>query len=247
MRHTDFAQSIEPIKAMAKTKDPFLVKILPPVVGAVVGGIAGALVTGLVFYLVPSAFGLRHEVSISEFVTAVNQSLKPQFDELKTNVGNITGEYNKLGNRVAAVEAKLETIDNHVVEELRAKAQKILGTSNVAIVRTHATGLTSNPTTLWIPYKGSKEETVYAITYTVVEIKEGSLVVRSTLRQSDGKVLDDKPIKMRLPSDVGKPVTYSPRLQGMGASTASFQLVLLERLSPTDLILATGIKSPSTS
>jgi hypothetical protein len=232
---------------MAKTKDPYLEKILPPVVGAVVGGIVGVLATGLIFYLVPSAFGLRHEVSINEFVPAVNESLKPQFDELKTNVGNITGEFNKLGNRVTALEAKLEAIDNYVVKEFRAKAEKILGTSNVAIVRTNATGLTSSPTTLWIPYKGSKGQKVYAITYTVVEIKEDFLVVRSTIRQSDGKVLDDKPIEMRLPSDVGKPVTYSPRFQGIGASTASFELVLLERLSPTDLILATGIKPPSTS
>lgn len=231
---------------MAKTKDPFLQKILPPVVGAAVGGIAGALVTGLVFYLVPSAFGLRHEVSINEFVTAINQSLKPQFDGLKINVGNITREFYDLGNRVTALEAKLEAIDNHVVEELRAKAAKILGTSNVAIVRTNANGLTSSPTTLWAPYKGSKEQNVYAI-YTVEGIKEDFLVVRSTIKQSDGKVLDDKPIKMRLPSDIGKPVTYSPRFQGIGASTASLQLVLLERLSPTDLILATGIKSPSTS
>jgi hypothetical protein len=232
---------------MAKAKDPYLEKILPPVVGAVVGGIAGALATGLIFYLVPWAFGLRHEVSENEFVMAVNQSLKPQFDELKTNVGNITGELNRLGNRLTAVEAKLEGIDNYVVKEFRAKAEKILGTSNVAIVRTNATGLTSSPTTLWVPYKGSKEQKVYAITYTVEGIKEDFLVVRSTIRQSDGQVLDDKPLKMRLPSDVGKPVTYSPRFQGMGASTASFHLVLLERLSPTDLILATGIKSPSTS
>jgi hypothetical protein len=232
---------------MAKAKDPYLEKILPPVVGAVVGGIAGALATGLIFYLVPWAFGLRHEVSENEFVMAVNQSLKPQFDELKTNVGNITGELNRLGNRVTALEAKLEGIDNYVVKEFRAKAEKILGTSNVAIVRTNATGLTSSPTTLWVPYKGSKEQKVYAITYTVEGIKEDFLVVRTTIRQSDGQVLDDKPIKLRLPSDLGKPVTYSPRFQGMGASTASFQLVLLERLSPTDLILATGIKSPSTS
>jgi hypothetical protein len=232
---------------MAKAKDPYLEKILPPVVGAVVGGIAGALATGLIFYLVPWAFGLRHEVSENEFVMAVNQSLKPQFDELKTNVGNITGELNKFGNRVTALEAKLEGIDNYVVKEFRAKAEKILGTSNVAIVRTNSTGLTSSPTTLWVPYKGSKEQKVYAITYTVEGIKEDFLVVRSTIRQSDGQVLDDKPIKLRLPSDLGKPVTYSPRFQGMGASTASFQLVLLERLSPTDLILATGIKSPSTS
>jgi hypothetical protein len=231
---------------MAKTKDPYLEKILPPVVGAVVGGIAGALATGLIFYLVPWAFGLRHEVSKNEFVTAVNQSLKPQFDELKTNVGNITGEFNRLGDRVTALEAKLEAIDNYVVKEFRTRAEKILGTSNVAIVRTNATGLTSSPTTLWVPYKGSKEQKVYAITYTVEGIKEDFLVVRSTIRES-GKVLDDKPIKMRLPSDVGKPVTYSPRFQGIGASTASFQLVLLERLSPTDLILATGIKGPSTS
>lgn len=232
---------------MAKAKDPYLEKILPPVVGAVVGGIAGALATGLIFYLVPWAFGLRHEVSENEFVMAVTQSLKPQFDELKTNVGNITGELNRLGNRVTALEAKLEGIDNYVVKEFRAKAEKILGTSNVAIVRTNATGLTSSPTTLWVPYKGSKEQKVYAITYTVEGIKEDFLVVRTTIRQSDGQVLDDKPIKMRLPSDVGKPVTYSPRFQGMGASTASFHLVLLERLSPTDSILATGIKSPSTS
>ncbi|HXV79642.1 MAG TPA: hypothetical protein VEG60_07160 [Candidatus Binatia bacterium] len=232
---------------MAKTKDLFVEKILPPVVGAVVGGIAGALVTGFMFYLVPSVFGLRHEVSINEFVTAVNQSLKPQFDELKTNVGNITGEFIKLENRATALEAKLEAIDNYLVKEFRVKAEKILGTSNVAIVRTNAAGLTSDPATLWIPYKDSKEQKVYAITYTAVEIKEDFLVVRSTIRQSDGKVLDDKPIKMRLPSDVGKSVTYSPRLQGMGASTVTFQLGLLERLSPTDLILATGIKGPSTS
>jgi hypothetical protein len=232
---------------MAKAKDPYLEKILPPVVGAVVGGIAGALATGVIFYLVPWAFGLRHEVSKNEFVTAVNQSLKPQFDELKTNVGNISGEFNRLGNRVTELEAKLEAIDKYVVKEFRAKAEKILGTSNVAIVRTNATGLTSTPTTLWVPYKGSKEQKVYAITYTVEGIKEDFLVVRSTIRQSDGRVLDDKPIKMRLPSDVGKPVTYSPRFQGIGASTASFQLVLLERLSPSDLILATGIKPPSTS
>ncbi len=232
---------------MAKAKDPYLEKILPPVVGAVVGGIAGALATGLIFYLVPWAFGLRHEVSENEFVAAVNQSLKPQFDELKTKVGNNTGEFNRLGNRVTALEAKLEAIDKYVVKEFRAKAEKILGTSNVAIVRSNATGLTSTPATLWVPYKGSRGQKVYAITYTVEGIKEDFLVVRSTIRQSDGQVLDDKPIKMRLPSDVGKPVTYSPRFQGMGASTASFQLVLLERLSPTDLILATGIKPPSTS
>jgi hypothetical protein len=247
MRHTDFLDQVSRSKPMAKAKDPYLEKILPPVVGAVVGGIAGALATALIFYLVPWAFGLRHEVSKNEFVTAVNQSLKPQFDELKTNLGNITGEFNKLGNRVTELDAKLEAIDKYVVKEFRAKAEKILGTSNVAIVRTNATGLTSNPTTLWVPYKASKEQKVYAITYTVEGIKEDFLVVRSTIRQSDGRVLDDKPIKMRLPSDVGKPVTYSPRFQGIGASTATFQLVLLERLSPSDLILATGIKSPSTS
>lgn len=247
MRHTDFALSSKPIKPMANAKDPYLEKILPPVVGAVVGGIAGALVTGLIFYLVPWAFGLRHEVSQNEFVTAVTETLKPQFDELKTNVDNITGEFNKLGNRVTALEAKLEAIDNYIVKEFRARAEKILGTSNVAIVRTNATGLTSSPSTLWVPYKGSKEQKVYAIAFTVEGIKEDFLVVRSTIRESDGKVLNDKPIKMRLPSDVGKPVTYLPRFQGMGASAVSFQLVLLERLSPTNLILATGIKSSSTS
>jgi hypothetical protein len=226
--------------------DPYLEKILPPVVGAVVGGIAGALVTGLIFYLVPSAFGLRHEVSQNEFVTALNQSLKPQFDELKTNIGNIAGEFNRLGNRVTALEAKLEAIDRYVLKEFRAKAEKILGTSNVAIVRTNAIGLTSSPTTLWVPYKGSKEKNVYAITYTVEGIKENLLMARSAIKQSDGQILDDKPVEIRLPSDVGKPVTYSPRLQGMEASNVTFQLVLLERLSPTELILATGIKGPTT-
>jgi hypothetical protein len=235
------------MKAMAKAKDPYSEKILPPVVGAVVGGIAGALVTGVIFYLVPWAFGLRHEVSKNEFVTAVNQSLKPQFDELKTNVGNITREFNKLENRLTALEEKLEAIDRYVLKEFRGKAEKILGTSNVAIVRTNATGLTSNPTTLWVPYKGSKEQNVYAITYTVEGIKGNFLVVRSAIKKSDGQILDDKPIEMRLPSDVGTPVTYSPRLKGMEGSTVTFQLVLLERLSPTDLILATGIKSSSTS
>ena len=231
---------------MANAKDPYSEKILPPVVGAVVGGIAGALVTGVIFYLVPWAFGLRHEVSQNELVTAVNQSLKPQFDELKTNVRNITGEFNRLGNQVTALEEKLEAIDKYVLKEFRGKAEKILGTSNVAIVRTNATGLTSNPTTLWIPYKGSKEQNVYAITYTVEGIKENVLVVRSAIKKSDGQILDDKPIEMRLPSDVGRPVTYSPRLKGMEASHITFQLVLLERLSPTDLILATGIKSSTT-
>jgi hypothetical protein len=231
---------------MANAKDPYSEKILPPVVGAVVGGIAGALVTGVIFYLVPWAFGLRHEVSQNELVTAVNQSLKPQFDELKTNVRNITGEFNRLGNQVTALEEKLEAIDKYVLKEFRGKAEKILGTSNVAIVRTNATGLTSNPTTLWIPYKGSKEQNVYAITYTVEGIKENVLVVRSAIKKSDGQILDDKPIEMRLPPDVGRPATYSPRLRGMEASTVTFQLVLLERLSPTDLILATGIKSSST-
>jgi hypothetical protein len=235
------------MKAMAKAKDPYSEKILPPVVGAVVGGIAGALVTGMIFYLVPWAFGLRHEVSKNEFVTAVNQSLKPQFDELKTNVGNITREFNRLGNRLTALEEKLEPIDRYVLKEFRGKAEKILGTSNVAIVRTNATGLTSNPTTLWVPYKGSKEQNVYAITYTVEGIKENSLVVRSAIKKSDGQILDDKPIEMRLPPDVGMPVTYSPQLKGIKGSTVTFQLVLLERLSPTDLILATGIKSSSTS
>jgi hypothetical protein len=203
-------------------------------------------VTGVIFYLVPWAFGLRHEVSQNELVTAVNQSLKPQFDELKTNVRNITGEFNRLGNQVTALEEKLEAIDKYVLKEFRGKAEKILGTSNVAIVRTNATGLTSNPTTLWIPYKGSKEQNVYAITYTVEGIKENVLVVRSAIKKSDGQILDDKPIEMRLPSDVGRPATYSPRLKGMEASHITFQLVLLERLSPTDLILATGIKSSST-
>jgi hypothetical protein len=235
------------MKAMAKAKDPYSEKILPPVVGAVVGGIAGALVTGVIFYLVPWAFGLRHEVSKNEFVAAVNQSLKPQFDELKTDVGNITREFNRLGNRLTALEEKLEAIDRYVLKEFRAKAEKILGTSNVAIVRTNATGLTSDPTTLWVPYKGAKEQNVYAITYTVEGIKENFLVVRSAIKKSDGQILDDKPIEMRLPSDVGRPVTYAPRLKGMEGSTVTFQLVLLERLSPTDLILATGIKSSSTS
>jgi hypothetical protein len=57
---------------------------------------------------------------------AVTQSLKPQFDELKTNVGNITGEFNRLGNRVTALEAQLEAIDKYVLKEYRAKAEKIL-------------------------------------------------------------------------------------------------------------------------
>ena len=106
---------------MANAKDPYSEKILPPVVGAVVGGIAGALVTGVIFYLVPWAFGLRHEVSQNEFVTAVNQSLKPQFDELKTNVRNITGEFNRLGNQVTALEEKLEAIDRYLLQEFRGK------------------------------------------------------------------------------------------------------------------------------
>ena len=122
------------------------------------------------------AFGLRHEVSKNEFVTAVNESLKPQFDELKTNVDNITRESNRLGNRVTAVEEKLEAIDRYIHKEFRGKAKKILGTSNVGIVRTNATGLTSDPTTLWVPYKGSKGQNVYAITYTVEGI-ENFLVV----------------------------------------------------------------------
>ena len=235
------------MKSMAKAKDPYSEKILPPVVGAVVGGMVGALVTGVIFYLIPWAFGLRHEVSKNEFVTAVNESLKPQFDELKTNVSNIIREFCKLENRVVVLEEKLEAIDRYVLTEFRGKAERILGTSNVAIVRTHATGLSSNPTTLWVPYKGAKEKNVYAITYTVEGIKENFLVARSTIKRSDGKILDDKPIEIRLPSDVGKPVTYSPRLRGMEASTVTFELVLLERLGPTDLIFATGIKSSSTS
>src|SRR5215813_2289934 len=173
------------MKSMAKAKDPYSEKILPPVVGAIVGGIAGALVTGVIFYLIPSAFGLRPEVSKNEFVTAVNESLKPQFDELKTNVSSITREFNRLGNQVTALEEKLESIDRYIVKEFRGKAEKILGTSNVAIVRTHATGLTSDPTTLWVPYKGSKEQNVYAITYIVEGMKENSLLVRSAIKRSD--------------------------------------------------------------
>jgi hypothetical protein len=235
------------MKSMAKAKDPYSEKILPPVVGAIVGGIAGALVTGVIFYLIPSAFGLRPEVSKNEFVTAVNQSLKPQFDELTTNVSNITREFSKLENRVTVLEDKLEAIDRYVLTEFRGKAERILGTSNVAIVRTHGTGLTSDPTILWVPYKSSKGQNVYAITYIIEGIRENFLVVRSAIKRSDGQILDAKPIEMPLPSEVGKPVTYSPRLKGMDVSTVTFQLVLLERLSPTDLILATGIKGPPTS
>jgi hypothetical protein len=231
---------------MRKAKDPYLEKILPPVVGAVVGGIAGALMTAFIFYLIPSAFGLRREASVNEIVAVMNESLKPQFDELKTKVGNIAGEFNRLGNQVTALEARLEAIDRYVLKELSGEAEKILGTSNVAIVRTNETGLASSPTPLWVPYKGSKGQHVYAIICTVEGIKENVLIVRSAIKGSDGQILDNKSIEMRLPSDVGKPITYSPRLQGMEASTVTFQLVLLRRLSPTDLILATGLKGPST-
>jgi hypothetical protein len=223
-----------------------LEKILPPVVGAVVGGIAGALMTAFIFYLIPSAFGLRREASVNEIVAVMNQSLKPQFDELKTKVGNIAGEFNRLGNQMTALEARLESIDKYVLRELRGEAEKILGTSNVAIVRTNETGLASSPTFLWVPYRGPRGH-VYAIICTVEGIKENVLMVRSSIKGSDGQILDYKSIERRLPSDVGKPIAYSPRLQGMDASTVTFQLVLLRRLSPTDLILAAGLKGPSTA
>src|SRR5262249_54755061 len=114
------------MKSMAKAKDPYSEKILPPVVGAIVGGIAGALVTGVIFYLIPSAFGLRPEVSKNEFVTAVNQNLKPQFDELTTNVSNITREFSKLENRVTVLEDKLEAIDRYVLTEFRGRPREFL-------------------------------------------------------------------------------------------------------------------------
>lgn len=231
---------------MRKGKDPYLEKILPPVVGAIVGGIAGALMTAFLFYLIPSAFGLRREASVNEIVAVMNESQKPQFDELKTKVGNIAGEFNRIGNQVTALEAKLEAIDRYVLKELRGEAEKILGTSNVAIVRTNETGLASAPAFLWVPYRSSKGQHVYAIMCTVEGIKENVLMVRSAIKGNDGQILDNQSMEMRLPSDVGKPLTYSPRLQGMEAPTVTFELVLLRRLSPTDLILATGLKGPST-
>ena len=230
---------------MRKAKDPYLEKILPPVVGALVGGIAGALATAFVFYLIPSAFGLRKEASINEIVAVMNENLRPQFNELKTRAGNIAGEFNRLGNQVTALEAKLEAIDRYILKELRGEAEKILGTSNVAIVRANETGFASDPTILWVPYNGSRGQG-YAIICTVEKIKENVLMVRSAIKASDGQILDNKSVEMRLPPDVGKPITYSPRLQGMDASTVTFEIVLLRRLSPTELILATGLKGPST-
>jgi len=76
-------------------------------------------------------FGLQKEVSKNEIVKAVNDNLKPNFDELKKSAEYLSGEFNKLGNRVTAVETKLEAIDKYVLRDLKARAAKILGTPDV--------------------------------------------------------------------------------------------------------------------
>ena len=176
-------------------------------------------------------------------------------DGVKDQINALSGSITKINERIAKVETKVDAIDQYVLKQLKARAAKLLGTPNVQVAYV---GPKSN-VSFSVPYQsppvaasGSKDEKEFFLTYTIEGIKDNTLIMRVQLEEEiHGKVVRsvyDRRVQIRLPTAVGERVTYDFKLKGDGISTppVRLELVVLERVSPDNLILATAIKPPST-
>jgi len=102
--------------------------------------------------------------------------------------------------------------------------------------------------------KSREDEKYLVLIYTIEGVKDDWVFVRAQVQRiqgSDAKTLDDMVIKMRLPTKMGEPVDYAVKLTIADGKeifpVVHFKFVVLERLSPSDLILATAATPESTS
>lgn len=173
-------------------------------------------------------------------------------DGLKEQVKGLSGSVTNINVTVAKLDTKIHAIEKVVLRLFEPSAKKLLGTPNVAIF--HSNFLPASASVPYEPVVPVKDQKVLILTYTIEGIRDNFVLVRSQLEHSDGKVVKTvrhDVIKMRLPTKVGEPVTYGLRLKSDDGKiifpTVEFRFVVLERLSPTELILATGVKSQKTS
>jgi hypothetical protein len=176
-------------------------------------------------------------------------------------VGQAAGISDRLTDvekRLVTIETTLKDIDKYVLQQLKPKAEVLLGTPDVEVFRVFRNEVTSNAS-FSVPYSNPQALKETFLTYTVEGIRDGFFIVRAQIEEEmGGKVvrsLYDRRIQIRLPSEVGKRDSYCFKTSEGGSETepnwigpsVCIELALLERTGPDNLIFASTVKPEVTS
>jgi hypothetical protein len=168
----------------------------------------------------------------------------------------------KIAERLARIETKLEdikSINDYLLEKIaRPKAEMFLGTSDVGIFHVVNNEVTTD-TKFSTPYKGSLEtpspKRKTFVTYTFEGIRDGFFFVRLQIEEEEGgkvvRALYDRHVKGALPTEVGKPDStcfkFIHKENKSETPPFCFDIVLLERVGPDNLIFASAVKPKEAS
>jgi hypothetical protein len=172
----------------------------------------------------------------------------------------------EFGERIAGVETNVKGLENSIKflfekyvlrdKELQTKAANTLKTPNVQLAYVN---LRSN-VAIAVPDKTppppisvqEKETTkTIFITYTIEGVVGNSIIIRAQIKDEKfEKTLYDRRIEVRIPTDE-KRATLRLRFEltpgPVHTPPVRLEIVVLERLSPTDLIIATGLDASPAS
>jgi hypothetical protein len=174
-------------------------------------------------------------------------------DGLTEQVRGLRTSIAEMNKMITRLDRTVQALDKYVLDQLKAKAALILGTSDVSILRTYVPSHESGcaPSSPSSSSPSSRREMVF--TYCIEEIKDEMVVVRARAdEESDGKIVKsvgDQRIPLRLPPTVGERVSYDLKpndIKLVDGSTVSFPLVhfefaLLERYGPDEVTIAATI------
>jgi hypothetical protein len=176
----------------------------------------------------------------------------------KEGKGGLVDQVGEISKQLAVIGAKLESIDKYVLQQLKPKAEMLLGTPDVEVFRVLRNEVATNAS-FSVPYSNPQAPKETFLTYTIEGIREGFLIVRAQVEEEmGGKVvrsLYDRHIQIRLPSEVGKHDSYCFKFSQGGSETepnwigppVCIEVALLERTGPDNLIFASAVKPEATS
>lgn len=152
------------------------------------------------------------------------------------------------GERIARLESKLDLFESTVRKQLIAKAQDLLGTTDVQVA------LINQRSDIIIPISekrpplalsGAKDEKGWFVNYEIEAVKNRSVILRVKVEQEfQGKVtrtIYDQRAEILIPIDE-KWVRYDFKLDDKGViPEVRLEIVVLEQVSPDTLMIAIAL------
>jgi hypothetical protein len=154
------------------------------------------------------------------------------------------------GERVARVESRLDVFESAVRKQLIAKAQELLGTSNVqvALINQRSDIIFPFSEKRPLPVTGAKGQKEWFVDYEIEGIKNKSVILRAKIEEEVGgkitRTVYDRRIQIKLPIEE-KRVTYDFMFEedkvGFSTPPVRLEIVILEQIGTETLVVALGL------